>query len=777
MVTAPGAGAAPSTAAVVAEVYGGGGNAGATLTNDFVELANAGATTVNLAGLSVQYLPGSPSASSRWQSTPLTGGVEPGGRYLVAEGRGAAGTVELPTPDATGGIAMSASSGTVALVTGTEPLTCRTVAGCAAEPRIVDLVGYGGATVREGAPVPGASNTASVARDALTDTDDNAADFAAGEPTPTNAAGDTTGGPEPEPVATRIYEVQGTTRLSPLDGELVSVPGVVTALRTFGSSRGFWLQDPDPDTDPRTSEALFVYTGSTTPAVAPGDTLTVTGTVQEYYPDNPATSDFQSLTELTGARWTVESRGGAVPEPLAVGPDTVPGTLAPQPGGNIEELPLRPGTYALDFWESHESELVQVSDVRLVSRSTDYNELYVTTKPDEHPSARGGTLYLGYDRPNTGILKIESLIPFSQRPFPTANTGDVLTGVTSGPVEYDRFGGHTLLASVLGEVKDNGLERETTRKQRRGELAVATYNVENLFAADAQAKFDALAEGVVEHLATPDIVTLEEVQDNNGPSGNGDGVVAADETLRRFTDAIVAAGGPRYEWRQIDPRDRTDGGQPGGNIRVGFLFNPHRVSFVDRPGGDATTAVEVERTRRGARLSISPGRVDPLDPAWEDSRKPLAGEFVFRGRTVFVVANHFASKGGDQPLHGRFQPPTRHSEEQRLRQARVLRGFVDELLAADPRANVVVAGDLNDFPFSPTLRTLTEGGALEALIDTLPENERYSYVYEGNSQVLDHILVSRAPRRVDYDVVHINAEFAEQASDHDPQIVRFIPRG
>src|SRR4029450_1970066 len=105
-------------------------------------------------------------------------------------------------------------------------------------------------------------------------------------------------------------------------------------------------------------------------------------------------------------------------------------------------------------------------------------------------------------------------------------------------------------------------------------------------------------------------VNLEEIQDNNGPAN--DTVVAADQTLQRFTDAIVAKGGPRYEWREIGPVDDADGGQPGGNIRVAFLFNPARVSFVDRPGGDATTAVQAVP---GPALSISPGRVAPTDPA------------------------------------------------------------------------------------------------------------------------------------------------------------------
>ncbi|WP_019806201.1 endonuclease/exonuclease/phosphatase family protein, partial [Saccharomonospora halophila] len=577
-------------------------------------------------------------------------------------------------------------------------------------------------------------------------------------------------------VRTRIHAVQGTTRLSPLEGERVAVPGVVTATRTFGSARGFWMQDPDPDDDPRTSEGLFVFTGAADPDLSPGDRVRVTGTVEEYYPDDPATSDFQSATELVDATWTVSARAGEVPAALGIGPDTVPEERTAEPGGSIEQAPLRPEKYALDFWEAHEGELVSVRDVRLVGPSTDYAELYATTKPEQHPTARGGTVNLGYDRSNTGVLKIESLIPFGERPFPEADTGDTLTGRTAGPLAYDRFGGYTLMANVLGEVTDNGLAREVTRAQRPGELSVATYNVENLSAVDAQAKFDELAHGIVHNLRSPDIVTLEEIQDDNGPTGVDDGVVSARETLTRFTDAVEAAGGPRYEWRQIDPVDGADGGQPGGNIRVGFLFDPRRVSFVDRPGGDATTPVAVKRHRGDAALSVSPGRIDPGDRAWSDSRKPLAGEFRFRGRTVFVLANHFASKGGDQPVHGRFQPPTRYSEQQRVRQAEVVRGFVDDLLDVDPRANVVVAGDLNDFPFSPTLHTLTEGGALEALVETLPPGQRYSYIYEGRSQVLDHILVSSAPHRVDYDVVHLNAEFADQPSDHDPQITRLIPR-
>ncbi|MFD1535083.1 endonuclease/exonuclease/phosphatase family protein [Pseudonocardia aurantiaca] len=742
------------------------------MTRDFIELATTGTTPASVAGMSVQYLPGSPSGSSRWQATPLSGSVDPGARFLVAEAAGGAGTVELPTPDVTGSINMSATTGTVALATGTTPLTCLTAVDCAADSRIVDLVGYGSAVVRETSPAPAPSATTSVFRTTSADTDNNSTDFVVGPPSPQNSAGEKPGGPSGA-IDARIRDIQGTTRTSPLVGKVVRVPGIVTATRAFGSSRGFWMQDPQPDNDPRTSEGLFVFTGSVTPPVAVGDAVTVTGTGAEYRP----ASGYQTTTQLTSATWTTDSRGNELPNPVVITENTVPGEYTPQPGGSIESLPLEPSKYALDFWEAHEGELVSVADVRAVSSTTAFNEVFVTTKPGEHPNARGGSVYLGYDQTNTGIVKIQSLIPFSQRPFPKANTGDVLTGITAGPVEYSQFGGYTLQASILGELKDNGLAREVTGKQNGGELAVATYNVENLSAVDDQAKFDGLARGIIDHLSSPDIVTLEEIQDNNGPTGVNDGVVAADQTLKRFVDAIVAAGGPRYEWRQIDPQDMTDGGEPGGNIRVGFLFNPQRVSFVDRPGGNATTAVDVvaDQKNKNPQLSISPGRVDPTNPAWRTSRKPLACEFVFHGKTVFVIANHFASKGGDQPVHGINQPPVRSSEVQREQQATVLRGFIDKLFAADPNADLVVAGDLNDYQFSPTLRTLTQGGALTALMNTLPESERYSYVFDGNSQVLDHILVSKALKKVDYDVVHINAEFAERSSDHDPQIVRFLP--
>ncbi|WP_165371884.1 lamin tail domain-containing protein [Streptomyces sp. L-9-10] len=772
--------ATPSPDAVISEVYGGGGNSGATLTNDFIELGNAGDGPFDLTGWSVQYLSGSPTPSSKWQVTEIKGAIPAGGSYLVEEAKGSGGDTALPAADATGTIALSASSGTVALVRSTTPLACLTAADCAADPNVKDLVGFGTATVREGSPATGADNTHSVARSAtLTDMDTNSADFSGATPAPRNSAGAGDGGGEPTPTPSptdttpgelRIHDIQGTTRISPQAGKTVTnVPGVVTAIRATGSSRGFWIQDSAPDKDPATSEGVFVFTGSATPQVKVGDSVLVTAKVTEYYPGGQS-SGAQSLTELTGATTVVLSSGAALPAAELIDAGTLPETYAPKVKGlNIEPLALKPGRYALDWFESREGMLIRIGDSRVVGASNTYGETWVTTKPKQNPTPRGGTVYPSYDEVNSGRLLVTSLTGAK----PGANVGDTLAGTTTGPLDYSGYGGYGLQASTLGTVKSGGIKPEVAKKGRADELAVATYNVENLDPTDPQAKFDRLAEGIVKNLATPDIVSLEEIQDDNG--AKDDGTVAAGETLARFVAAIQAAGGPAYDWRSVDPADKTDGGEPGGNIRNVFLFNPKRVGFVDRPGGDATTATKVVTTGKHGKditLSVSPGRINPTSDAWKSSRKPLVGEFTFRGEQVFVIGNHFNSKGGDQPTHGAFQPPTLGSETQRLSQAKEVHDFVSGLLAKDRKAKVVVLGDLNDYQFSKPLTTLTRGGVLIDLMDKLPKNERYSYVYDGNSQTLDHILVSPAIKKPVYDVVHINAEFADQASDHDPQVVR-----
>ncbi len=169
---------------VVSQIYGGGGNQDATLKNDFIELFNRGNTAANIAGWTVQY---ASATGSNWQATDLSGTILPGQYYLVQEGMGQTGDgAALPTPDATGGIGLSASSGKVALVSGTALLSGATPSASS----IVDLVGYGSAGFSEGSPAPGVTNSTGIRRAAsgCSDTDDNGSDFTSATPSPRNSA-------------------------------------------------------------------------------------------------------------------------------------------------------------------------------------------------------------------------------------------------------------------------------------------------------------------------------------------------------------------------------------------------------------------------------------------------------------------------------------------------------------------------------------------------------------------------------------------------------------
>jgi uncharacterized protein len=571
-----------------------------------------------------------------------------------------------------------------------------------------------------------------------------------------------------------IQDIHGVSFLSPFNGQQVSgLTGVVTAVSTTGSSRGFYFQQTDRNARKVGSTGLFVFTGSKTPAVAVGDVVQVTGTVEDYYPDAaPATSIDLATTELSKATWVVSSSGNPLPKPLVVKPNSVPTAMAANAqGGDVESRTLKPAKFALDFYKSHESELLEVDNARVIGPTDAYGELYVTTKPNVDRTPSGGMYYPSYQDRDTGRLEVVT-IPGGPT-APEANVGDTLTGTTVGPLTYSEYGGYELEATTIGSLTSGGLQPGVTTPQTTKQLAIATYNVENLAPTDPAAKFAALAKGVVTNLASPDIVAVEEVQDNDGATD--DGVVSATTTLTDLTDAIVAAGGPRYSWQEIDPVDDADGGEPGGNIRQVFLYNPARVSFVSIPGGSSTTGVQVLNNHGLPELSASPGRIDPNSDAWTASRKPLVGQFVFQGQTVFVVANHFVAKLGDQADEGRYQPPARSSEVQRDQQAQEVHDFVTSVQRIDKKANVVVVGDLNDYQFSDTAKILTGGKALTDLIDTLPANQQYTYVYDGQSEVLDHILVDPSIAKVQYDPVHINAEFANQTSDHDPQVVRIVP--
>ena len=592
----------------------------------------------------------------------------------------------------------------------------------------------------------------------------------------------------PSAAPATIAQIQGTSHLSPFVGMPVTgVRGVVTAV----GNNGYWIQSKTPDADRATSEGLFVFTNTAAITVALGDALSIDGSISEFRPGGAGGTDNLSTTQLTAPKVTVLSSGNALPVPVVLGVDRIAPQQVVEVGNpkNVESpgALFRPDVDAIDFYESLEGMRVAVRNARVVGATKSFGGMTVVPgqAATTGTTVRGGVLYSGYDRPNAMRVQLDdTLLPPGA--LPQVNVGDSITGDTVGIMDY-AFSNPKVDVTATPSVTPGGLQRETTKPQSVNQLAVSTFNVENLAPSDPQTKFDRLAGQVVRNLQSPDILVLQEIQDNSGATA--DGTVDSTQTSNKLITSIKAAGGPAYTARWVNPQNLTDGGQPGGNIRQVFLYRADRgVGFVVANAGNATTAESLNIRAGKPHLALNPGRIAPASAAWLDSRKPLVGEFTFGGKTVFVIANHFSSKGGDDPLFGRFQQPVRSSETKRHLQAQQVRSFIDKLFAADAKANVVVLGDINDFEFSQTVDIMV-GASTTALVDlprTLPVNERYSYVYEGNSQVLDQILVSKAltvtpPGATspvfEYDIVHTNSEFHDQDSDHDPQVVRLAIGG
>jgi lamin tail-like protein len=206
----------------ISEVYAGGGNAGATFANDYVELVNRTASPVSISGWTVQY---ASAASTSWAATPLSGTIRAGGYYLVKLASSGTAGAALPAADATGTTNLAASGGKIALVRDTNALSCGATAGSCAGPAFVeDFVGYGGATDYEGsaaAPSLGNANALVRASAGCTDTNDSASDFAAADPSPRNSsaaaaacAGGTSGGGTTSAGASVALDVQPVLSLA-----------------------------------------------------------------------------------------------------------------------------------------------------------------------------------------------------------------------------------------------------------------------------------------------------------------------------------------------------------------------------------------------------------------------------------------------------------------------------------------------------------------------------------------------------------------------------------
>lgn len=575
-----------------------------------------------------------------------------------------------------------------------------------------------------------------------------------------------------------IHDIQGEGHHSPFDGQFVhDLQGIVTYTFELNGATYYHIQTPDEwaDDNPNTSEGIILYSGKNPWPVEVGDLVAVTGEVDEYAIDG--FSDRQQ-TDLKLTQINVrDDRGGKVevveenvelPQPIVIDENNLTASVIDNDG--LTEFD--PEEDAIDFWESLEGMRVEVGDVKAVAPQ-EHGDLITVLDSRETNTVNGGVL-LEEDNANPDRIQFRMEPNGPARDFEVA-TGDAFTGPITGVVGYS-FQNYKInvpletmeKAHTVGEA----VPEATSIVKDDTKLTIASYNLENFSnntSETSEDKAQKLARAFAKDMQNPDIIGVTEVQDNNGQQV---GESAANESYERLIAEIEKAGGVKYQYVNIDPVNNEDGGAPNANIRVGFLYNPERVSLTeDIPAGDATTAVGYE----DGKLTLNPGRIDPTNEAFDSSRKPLAAQFDFQGESVVVIANHWNSKSGDTPLFGSTQPPVYGSEEQRHKIAKIVADFIDDIKTKDPDANIVSVGDFNDFQFSESLK-IHEGEHMTNMIHEVEKSDRYTYLYQGNSQVLDHILVSNnLAQSTDVDILHINADFTDmagRASDHDPVLIQ-----
>ena len=359
--------------------------------------------------------------------------------------------------------------------------------------------------------------------------------------------------------------------VSPLEGQTVRTTGIVTAV----DSNAFYLQDPVGDGDDSTSDAIVVFT-QIDPGVAVGDFVAVVGEVGEFFPGGASTRNQPTTEILNNPQVTVESSGNPLPDPVLIGM-----------GGR--SIPTESMLDGLNFWESLEAMRVTCVACMAIAPTNRFGEIFAVA--DSGASATGLNSEMGLTitpsdfNPEKIQIDENGVFRFD---LPNVNSGAMLGDVT-GVVGYN-FGNYEIYPTELFDAVNNtdvmasapqvGPPPEVSDEL----LTAATYNVLNLDPNDADGdedvasgRFAAIADHLVNGMGSPDVVGLQEIQDNTG--SEDDGVSAANETLQTLVDAITAAGGPTYEF--IDNtfiQDGASGGQPGAFTEsAALLYNPNRV--------------------------------------------------------------------------------------------------------------------------------------------------------------------------------------------------------
>ena len=815
----------PTASVVINEVYGGGGNDGATYKNDFIELVNTSSAPVRMDGWSVQY---ASANGTSFQVTALSGTLPAGATYVVREAAGTGGTTDVPA-DSTGTINMSGTNGKVALVDAVAPLAgCAgkaTAIACSGLPQVVDFVGYGtGANDYAGtAPTPAPNNSTSVTRDAThANTADNRADFSTAAPTPVACGAACVPAPT-GPRAATIAEVQGTGSTSPLVGETVTVEGVVTAAYPVGGLRGFFLQTQGTGPEPRSdgaSDGVFVFQlGDLDPDAVVGNFVEVTGKV----------SEFGGLTEISADGADVVDAGGDF-SPVQALATSWPTTDAARE--SIEGMLFAPtGAYTV----TNTFGTNQYGEVGLAVGSTPLLQSTEVATPgsdeakavDADNAARKVTLDDGsssnftassYSRVVCGERPVPCLLNADQTPAYVSTTAPVRVGAPvtfTAPVVVDyRFNLWRFqpTAPVLGpentgspatfsNTRTTAPDAADLSQLGRPDLKVASFNVLNYFTDLGEA--DPSCTAYYDRDSSGD--TVRDGCDRRGAWDEGDLMRQQEKEV----SAITALGADVVGLMEIENSAKFGHDRDASLSRLVAALNAESgvgtwafvPSSAELPSIDLqdfitnaiiykpATVMRVDRSR-------ALGTASEQGQAFANAREPIAQVFKAKhgkGDKFLFVVNHFKSKGSPGPFPGDADSGDGQgsSVTSRILQAQALRDWVPTAVAETSAKAVVMAGDYNSYTLEDPLDVLYKAGYTN--VGSTFDEGQYSYSFSGLAGSLDHILVNAAALRMATGADHWNINSGEsvaleysrynyhatdfhdpgpyRSSDHDPVVL------
>jgi len=655
---------------------------------------------------------------------------------------------------------------------------------------------------------------------------------------------------------------EGITSYNTATTATVTVTAIVTALDTFGSVQGFYITEPTAEWDANnfTSEGIFVRTTSAVSGLTVGESVTVTANVMEY-------QDFDNLPRTFLVNPVITQNNDTNTLPTFVIDGTVgrkiPTDIISDDNPVFTDSNGASGTFdplndALDFYETVEGMRVTLVDTIVadgfVGGSNDnfvffnaYSRAnadpsllnvrggYTTTgdpqfypvdtaNPNDDVKFGGATVHDGSTHGDIIELDFGNVGRGGAAAFDQLLTmGDEL-GNVSGIIDFDFGVAKLFVTDAIAQDKIDALggspvQEETALFGDARALRVATFNVENLSPVGTTfstnngveitdaAKYTRLANHIATNLKAPDILIVQEVQDNNGVTSTGG--TDASTTWGQLVAAVNAATGKTYQWVDEAPALSNDvGGAPGGNIRVGFLYDTARVQlgnlaanaslddrrkFTDVIGDGVATA--------GDLIAVNDAGLGVNAAEWSGTRRSIVGEFTFNGQTIYTFGSHLPSKGGsDDPYelnqNGSAGEPTNGDWQLRADLGEDVWAVQNRVSTTLPSAKVVSGGDFNEFWYSRPLEVLTgyatAAGAARVggtrysnlMVDKLATVDRFSYDFDGRSQALDTLIADASLASVaSYDVVHINTGYNDRtgavnpaSSDHDPSLASFDMR-